>query len=386
MERYEADQHRKSTESIFEQFFGSPNDKKEEKKDPRTGVDDLFDNFAQNKHKKGEDFFKSNVVRDEQKEEEERVRREEEARMRREEAVRKQREEQARRNQEILRQKREQMRLERIRLEKMRIEKMRIEKMKQEILAAAKRKKQQEEKLRLEKEELLRKKKEAEEQELKRKMQAKKRKARKKKLKKAKKKFTRGTDGKWYFKNHQGRWEVGDPEKEENEEEDQESYTDSTGNVYVKGKDGSWYMRVKTPHKEPKKRPSRNLPQGLYYDDDNRVVDKAGNPYKRRVDGKYVRDKTSRNPSPASHERRKAHNIAQNDKNFFRDGEGNMFLKDVHGNLLKVKKNQVEGEEEKKAGPSAEEIERERRRKEFLKKQAEFKKHLYNAQFAHEEL
>jgi len=382
MEKYEAEQHRKNTESIFEQFFGSAEKQKEEKKDPRASVDDLFASFTSNKHKKGEEFFKSNVVRDEQKEEEERVRLEEEARRRREEAIRKQREEQMRRNQEILRQKREQMRLEQLRLEK-----LRIEKMKQEILAAKKRKRQQEEKLRLEREELLRKKKEAEELEIKKKEQAKKRKARKKKLKKAKKKFTRGTDGKWYFKNHQGRWEVGDPDQEENEDEDQESYTDSNGNVYVKGKDGSWYMRVKTPPKKSSKRSSRNLPQGLFYDENNEVVDKTGNFYKRRVDGKYVKTSSAKKPSLANREQRKAHNIAQNDKNFFRDGEGNMFLKDVHGNLIKVKKNSVESVKEEKVGPSADEIEKERRRKEYLRKQAEFKKHMFNAaRFAHEEL
>lgn len=203
--------------------------------------------------------------------------------------------------------------------------------------------------------------------------------------------YTKGTDGKWYHKQMDGTWAVHDgppphtvkkkPKKASRPKSESEpsgksdnkesgsasSYMDEKGNFFVKGSDGNWYMRVKPPpedetsDRQPKTKPRRSeeretktraredrpkvLPKGLFVNDHNEISDQFGNLYERQADGRFktvflseegkgrLKQKADRQaPTKEEAVTRKAA-----ERKIFRDSAGNMFVKDAHGNLIKVK-------------------------------------------------
>ena len=244
--------------------------------------------------------------------------------------------------------------------------------------------------------------------------------------------YTKGTDGKWYFKGDDGRWKVHDgpppqahkkkkqapespgkepngPEQAQKSQSREASYTDENGNFFVRGADGNWYMRVKPPssgendfqrntesershgnhqagpdsarnaqtvREEADKREQfqEKLPHGLFRNNRNEVSDQIGNIYEKQRNGRFMivrlseegkarlrerlqrqkdefnkrvreeREKEERQRAELERaERERAGQRRPNEgpgtaKNqVFRDGMGNVFVKDAHGNLIKVK-------------------------------------------------
>ncbi|XP_076804833.1 uncharacterized protein LOC143448822 [Clavelina lepadiformis] len=295
------------------------------------------------------------------------------------------------------------------------------------------------------------------------------------------KQYTRGTDGRWYHKGKDGRWRVHngpppDPTKKKvpptqtrktqssskqsqqsqqrqsnkpdaEQKPNENSYRDEKGNIYVRGLDGNWYMRVQPPpkkqddkksdrqeqwdnqkqatdqhwthrpHNKNKKQDSStrfqqtqrsqydgmnqearsrsqdqhqtsfqsqqqqqhhkgehrsttahsqqqrqahgtssDLPRGLFYNERQQISDRIGNIYERFPDGRYKLFMA------ASEARQRLKDQLRNHKQsdflkpkgeerptpppplpkqqVYHDSEGNVFVKDAHGNLIKVQPGQ----------------------------------------------
>ena len=219
---------------------------------------------------------------------------------------------------------------------------------------------------------------------------------------KSKNKYTKGTDGKWYCKGDDGRWRESGPPPQNTKTrgkkksqikqprvslEDDKPTKSKQGHdappseekVYIKDDKGNWYMKVDPPpHAQSSRdgfgsesqthahrgfsdrdnersrgktntRPS--LPQGLHFNELGEIADRYGRLYERLPDGRFRR--RSVETSETFQRRDSQRESLRRPKNFndrptteqpviFRDGVGNVYMKDEHGNLMKMNRQQSE--------------------------------------------
>ena len=216
-----------------------------------------------------------------------------------------------------------------------------------------------------------------------------------------KRKYTKGTDGRWYYKGNDGRWKLRDdsysddrkrrPTSANTQSTSSDSYTDKDGKVYVRGNDGNWYMRVDSPstsrsqersqhrtqshqrttdsyqHQQERQNADRFsqqrhtdsahiLPRGLFRNDRGQISDRIGNLYERMQDGRYRVVLSAAAAKERLKEQLRSHKQADllrhhRDPNppqtppkqqIYHDATGSVYVKDSHGNLIKVKPGQQE--------------------------------------------
>lgn len=209
--------------------------------------------------------------------------------------------------------------------------------------------------------------------------------AKKKSGSKAQNQRVRSTDGKWYERASDGTWtQVSNRNEVQQESEERgddqvettDTYTNANGDVFVKGSDGSWYMRVTPPpsamntkdhveadeystqrkhrkenygaqknahHQEQRTsdRPTiKIIPGGVFKDPQGRIVDREGTVYTTNPDGtlRVVRKISRGKQEDIKPQAKESFSFQDSSiqRNIIRDKNGVAYYKDPKGNYIRV--------------------------------------------------
>lgn len=202
-------------------------------------------------------------------------------------------------------------------------------------------------------------------------------------------KLTKGTDGRWYYKDQTGNWKhykASDHKQESKFESFRSSgqRAESSSNrrqdnsKYIKGNDGKWYTnpdfsesnqyRQSRDHQRRQEadssrqahqgndvfyqRSAQNLPTGLFRNDRGQITDRIGNIYERTSNGQYRVVLTAAQAKERLQQQLRTHKQTDflqstreqqqptptpSKQQIFHDATGNVYFKDPQGNLIRIK-------------------------------------------------